>query len=310
MNRREFIGGLIAVSALPSVADDLTVFPERGPQQRLSRVYRHIKIGLEKPFSVLHLSDTHLTAAYPHEEIFKTGKAAQRTKLFGGQQETALRYSLEWAKAHNDFVVHTGDLIDWQSEANFDLVKKYYGDVSFGSVGNHEFYTYLPDEKHTWQESFKERSWSILKEKYPVDARFAAQTVNGVTFVTLDDVFATVQPDQVEKFMAEAKKGLPIILCMHTPIFTEGIVLAKIKSGATAQGFWQKREMDSVGDCKRQLEDKTTAEFIRYLKGESLLKGVLCGHNHLVAQDRFSPTAMEYVCGCNYMFGVQDVTFT
>jgi hypothetical protein len=59
-----------------------------------------------------------------------------------------------------------------------------------------------------------------------------------------------------------------------------------------------------------QQEDPTTREFIAYLKGERLLKAILAGHLHITVQDRFSPTAMQYVVGGNYGFVGQEVLFT
>ena len=314
MNRRQFLGGfggLVATAALPSFADDPSAFPKRGRFERLMLASQHIRVGATAPFSILHISDTHFTAAYEHEDVFKCGKAAKRTQTFSGRQEEALRDSLDWAKANVDYVLHTGDLIDFQSGANFDLVRKYYGEAMFGSVGNHEFYTYLPDEKHTGQEPFKGRSWPLLKANYPIDARFSAKIVNGVDFICLDDVFGTVQPDQVEKFCQEAKKGLPMVLCMHVPFFTDDLWLR-------TRRFWRnpgRRFRDAAvpapdGDFKRQREDRTTADFIAYLKSERMLKGLLVGHEHITMQDRFSETAMEYVVGGNFMFHGQEVLFT
>ena len=142
-DRRAFIkrvagaGILIATSQLPALAEDNpAVFPKRGKYERLSLSYATVNIGLENPFSVLHISDTHLTAAYEQETEKKQQLHSNRTTTFGGRQEEALRDSLAWAKQHVDYVVHTGDLIDWQSEANFDLVKKFFGEGVIGSVGN------------------------------------------------------------------------------------------------------------------------------------------------------------------------------
>ena len=314
MDRWQFLGGfggLVATAALPSFADDPSMFPKRGRFERLSVAYARIDAGATAPFSVMHISDTHLTAAYLHEGVAQCGMSARRTQTFGGRQEAALRDSLDWAKANCDYVLHTGDLIDFQSEANFDLVKKHYGETMFGSMGNHEFYTYLPDEKHTWLESFKDRSWPILKERYPVDARFSAKVVNGVNFICLDDVFGTVRPDQVEKFHLEAKKGLPIVLCMHVPFFTDTLWLMTRRFWSSPDTKFRRSAMpDPSGDLKRQREDRTTADFIAYLKSERLLKGLLVGHEHVTMQDRFSETAMEYAIGGNYMFDCREVLFT
>ena len=63
--RRDFLsslGGLVAASALPSLAkDDPSLFPGRGAYERLVLAYQHVHIGLARPFSILHISDTHLT---------------------------------------------------------------------------------------------------------------------------------------------------------------------------------------------------------------------------------------------------------
>ena len=48
----------------------------------------------------------------------------------------------------------------------------------------------------------------------------------------------------------------------------------------------------------------------KYLKSEKLLKGILAGHLHFSVQDRFSPTAMEYVVGGNFLFHGQEILFT
>ena len=315
VSRRNFLttaGGLVAVSALPAFAkDDPAVFPGRGRFERLSLAYQHIRAGASRPFSVLHISDTHFTAAYSHESEGTRAASRRRTRTFGGRQEEAFADSLAWAKNHADYLLHTGDLMDFQSEANFDLVRKYFKTPVFGAVGNHEFYSYLPGEKHTWREPFKERSWQLLKELYPADVRFNAQTINGVNFVCIDNVFGTVMPDIVEKFHAETAKGLPIILCMHVPFVTPGIWQASRK-------FWQRQEPSRFAggdeppsaDYLRQLEDPVTRDFIAYLKSEKLLKGILTGHFHITVQERFSPTAIQYAVGGNFMFHGQEVLFT
>jgi 3',5'-cyclic AMP phosphodiesterase CpdA len=316
VSRRDFLtsaGGLIAVSSLPSFAkDDPAVFPDRGRFERLTLAYQHIDAGATSPFSILHISDTHFTAAYPHEPESKQMSRIRRTRTFGGHQEEALRDSLAWAKDNVDYVLHTGDLIEWQSEANFDMMKKFFGDNTIAAVGNHEFYTYDPGEKHTWQEPFKERSWKLLKDVCPADPRFNTRIINGVNFVCMDDVFGTVQPDQVEKFHAEVKKGLPIILCMHVPFITPFIWRAQKKfwKGGKDSKFRSAEIPKAGGDYKRQQEDSVTREFIAYLKKETLLKGILAGHLHITVQDRFSPTAMQYVVGGNFLFHGQEITFS
>ena len=314
LSRRRFLqaaGGLVAVSALPSFADDPSVFPLRGKYERLVLSYQRIDAGATKPFSVLHISDTHLTEAYPDENEMKHFIKGYRTKTFGGRQEEALRDSLAWAKNNVDYVVHTGDLIDFQSRANFDLVKKYYGPAMCGSLGNHEFSQNMGRTKESGTEGYKAETAELLRAAYPFDIRLQSTVVNGVNFVTIDDVYGYVCPDQVERFAAEVKKVLPIILCMHVPFITPHIWLADQKFWTRAgRKFESAAVPDARGDYKVQQTDPVTRDFIAYLKTEKLLKGILAGHLHITVQDRFSPTAMQYVIGGNFMFHGEEVFFT
>ncbi len=318
MDRRSFLkrmagmGALVATSQLPALAeDDPTLFPKRGRFERLALNYGTVNIGLEKPFSILHISDTHLTAVYPNEDEKKQQLHKIRTTTFGGRQEEALRDSLDWARQHVDYVVHTGDLIDWQSEANFDLVKKYFGEGVVGCLGNHEFsqHMWLSEPKETGTEQYKDLTRKKLQEVFPYDIELQSQVVGGVNFVTLDDVYGYVTERQVELFRKEVKKGLPIVLCMHVPFHTENIWRADIRFWHDEKSRFRNVAPDPSGEYKRQQDDPVTSAFIAYLKTEPLLKAILAGHLHITIQDQFSPTATEYVVGGNFLFHGEEILF-
>ena len=318
MDRRSFLkrmagmGALVATSQLPALAeDDPTLFPKRGRFERLALNYGTVNIGLEKPFSILHISDTHLTAVYPNEDEKKQQLHKIRTTTFGGRQEEALRDSLDWARQHVDYVVHTGDLIDWQSEANFDLVKKYFGEGVVGCLGNHEFsqYMWLSEPKETGTEQYKDLTRKKLQEVFPYDIELQSQVVGGVNFVTLDDVYGYVTERQVELFRKEVKKGLPIVLCMHVPFHTENIWRADIRFWHDEKSRFRNVAPDPSGEYKRQQDDPVTSAFIAYLKTEPLLKAILAGHLHITIQDQFSPTVTEYVVGGNFLFHGEEILF-
>lgn len=313
VDRRTFLaslGGLAAAAALPSFADNPAVFPARGRFERLALAYNHVHIGLKKPFSVLHISDTHLTDAYPNEGEKKQKLKEIRTRTFGGRQEEALRDSLEWAKKNVDYVIHTGDMIDWQSEKNFDLVRKYFGGAMFGSMGNHEYSQSMWLDKETPTEANKAATAERIQKAYPFAIHFASQVVNDVNFVSMDSVYGYVTPTQVELFNEEVKKGLPIVLCQHVPFYTDAIWRANDKFWKSDRKFAGGPLPDFRGDCRKQHDDPVTRDFIAALKKQPLLKAILAGHLHITVQDRFSPTAMEYVVGGNFMFHGEEVFFT
>ena len=318
INKRDFlkrmagIGFLLSASSLPAIAeDDPSVFPKRGHYERLSLSYATVQIGLKQPFSVLHFSDTHLTAAYPSENENKRKLQEVRTQTFGGRQEEALRDTLAWAKDHVDYLVHTGDLIDWQSEANFDLVKKYFGDQIFGTMGNHEFSPnmWLSKEKDTNDERHRAKSRKRLSEVFPFDISIHSQVVHGVNFIGFDDVYGTVTEKQAALIKAEFKKGLPVVLCMHVPFYTDNIYRANNKFWTTRKTYDFGKPVVPGGEYKKQQEDPATRDLILFLKKQPLLKAILSGHLHITVEEKFSETATQYVIGGNYGFNAREVLF-
>lgn len=318
LQRRAFLTGFAGLSVYTGGAGlarvprefDPDVFSARGEWERMSINSIVLKIGASSPFSILHISDTHLTTAYLHESATKQYLARVRTGQFGGRQEEALRDSLAWAKTHVDYVIHTGDLIDFQSEANYDLVKKYLGGNVLGTVGNHEYSPemWLSNPSPSNNEVWKDRYRDELAAVYPFDVAFSSRVVNGIDFVMMDDVFGTVTARQVELFREEVKKGMPIILCLHVPFYTDKIALANTHYWRKNGGPFRSAEQpEPNGDRKSQLSDPVTRDFITYLKSELQLKAILAGHLHVSMQDQFSPTAIEYVCAGNYMFAGNEV---
>lgn len=273
-------GGMVAAADLPALA--------RSKYERINVAYVRIAAGATKPFTLLHVSDTHLTEAYPHESEKKQQLKKIRTDTFGGEQRQALADTLGWAKEHVDYVVHTGDLIDFQSQANFDAVRELLGKSMTGCVGNHEWYpNEWLDGPFTENEDWKDRSRKDVESAFGSGVPFSSWVINGVNLVFIDDSFSTVTQDQVARFKAEVARGLPIILLMHVPIRSPEI-------SASHADFWGGSRL--LGDIR----DPVSLGFVDYLKGERLLKGILAGHLHITVQERFSSTAVQYVVGGNF----------
>lgn len=303
LSRRDFFRGaaasaIIATSRLPAQAEVSAAANAPYRRGRLSVVYQHVKAGATKPFSVLHISDTHLTAAYQSEGEKFCRFMDRRTKTFGGMQEESLAVSIDYAKQNTDYLVHTGDLIDFPGEANFDLVRKYFGSANglIGAIGNHDYF-------HGKDEQRRIDTFRQARESFPFDLTFSSTVVNGVNFVTLDNSFGLISEAQATRFEVEVKKGLPIILCAHLPMFS----LPNIWAAATKSG---KAFRDPAEWVEPQSHDSLTREFKRRLKSEPLLKAMLAGHYHFTVQDRISPTAVQYAVGGNFMFIGQEIMIT
>jgi len=302
MTRGEFIWSSLALSAMPAQAGGAA-----GDMLKAKAI--SIAAGATKPFSVLHVSDTHLTAVYPHEDKWKQEMARADTPIFGAKQEEALSEAVAYAGRHCDFLLHTGDLIDFVSESNLDIAKRLLPGGCLGALGNHEYshYGWLVKKAGTAGPG-RDETRKMLSKFCPFRLPMAAKEVNGVIFVAMDDADGTVSEDQVGKFRRIAAMGRPIILCQHVPFYTPGI--CKVGKRWWKKGTDEANPELKLPDFQRQRSDAATCEFIEYLKGEPLLKGILSGHLHMFAEDRFSPTAMQYVAGGNFSFSGQMVRVT
>jgi len=299
MTRGEFLLSSLALTATRAFADG-----GNAPELNVKEI--SIEAGAEKPFSVLHVSDTHLTSVYPAEDQWKQEMSRADTPIFGARQEEALAASVAYAKENCDFLLHTGDLIDFVSEANLDLARRHLPECCLGALGNHEYshYGWLAGKAGTAGPG-PEETRNILSKAFPFRLPCAAKTANGVVFVAIDDADGTVSPDQIVRFRKIAARGNPMILCMHVPFYTLGVRLA-------ARRWWKKGTDESdpelnLPDAGRQKADAATQKFIAYLKKEPLLKGILSGHLHMEVEDRFSPTAVQYAAAGNFSFNVQKV---
>ena len=314
MNRREFLrgglaaaGGLLAVPALPALAP--------APRAREFSVnFISLDVGAERPFSVFHITDTHLKAVAETDPEEVRRHVAGR--FLGYDPEDALAASIDYARRRRvEYLLHTGDLIDCATDGNVALLRKYFG--AHGNIlyapGNHEYATtYAAPRAGESEADFRAVNTAKVQVAVPVDLGFSARVVNGVDFVMIDDVYGTIAPRAVELFRREVKKGLPIILALHVPLCTDGLWRICARKGSSGKSPASEPLADYVvpdvsGAYRVQRTDPVTAAFVEELRQEPLLKAIFAGHWHVAASDRFSPTAVEYVGAANFRYFGQEV---
>ena len=69
-----------------------------------------------------------------------------------------------------------------------------------------------------------------------------------------------------------------------------------------AEEQWRNRSV-------QQRSDKATLKFVKWLKKQTLVKAILCGHNHEFYQGTFSPTAMQHMAGATYGGSATEIRF-
>ena len=93
-------------------------------------------------------------------------------------------------------------------------------------MGNHEFAQKLGEKE---DEDYKAQSAPEVKKLVPYDIRFASRVIGGINFVAIDNAYYYFLPDSIDKLKRETQKGLPIVLCLHTPLYEKSLFEHQLK---------------------------------------------------------------------------------
>lgn len=282
-----------------------------------------IDIGATKPFDVMHISDTHITLSDDRDDERKAWLAARRERYMGFG-EHYLEEAIRHANDHGMYMMHTGDMYDFVSEANLDMTARYMLMADwFVCAGNHEYSKYVGEAKE--DEAYKASSRESVQSAFPNDLTFASRVINGVNFVAVDDVYYNFTEDQRLRMEKEMEKGLPVVMLCHVPVYTPEFCKSELEAmnGNCAYLTGVPLEITETYDPDKtypqgqewryrkvqQRADKPTLDFLAWLKGQTLLKAILAGHMHRFFEERFSPTAIQYTVGATYNGDVHVVHF-
>lgn len=317
-SRRGFLFGAAALSAIPALAErsgDARIArpvaldgPLGGPDSpilnRVKFTKLTIDVGAKKPFKVIHCSDTHLNQMNVSDLI--GAKRAKDLEMYDYRlKEMATSVGnfaacILKARLENAPLIHSGDVWDYHSEANFRLAEDAFGAAGevLYAMGNHEIRGHWEHEPNIDNEGVRRRCDKHL----PNSSLFCARQFGGVNFVAFHNCanWGGVQKRIHEKIRAEFAKGLPTVLVMHKPICTaESKKWAVEKRRAPLNDIWaylygvDGQEKDFVDWCCRQPN----------------FKAVLCGHFHSEQQWRLSDTVSQYVAGATYLGHAYEIEF-
>ncbi len=257
-----------------------------------------ISVGAAEHLELLHISDTHLTLADDRDDERKLKLADERAKSFPHAEEY-LAEAEEYAAERDMTIVHTGDLIDFVSEANLDRAREFCenNDVFF-AAGNHEFSLYVGEAFEDAE--YRNQSLSHVQESFTNDIRFDVRKINGVNIVALDNSYYLFEEYQLEGLKEVAAEGLPMILLMHNPLYAPDIYEEAMSRGSIAYLTGVPTELMTGYDdyrLRQQTADDITLETIEYIKSEPLIKAIFTGHVHYDFESELTPSLKQYATG-------------
>ena len=257
-----------------------------------------IDAGAVKPFRLLHISDTHLTLADERDNERKLKLAADRSRYFPKAEEL-LAEAERLSQSEGITIVHTGDLIDFVSEANLDRARSFTGknDVFF-AAGNHEFSLYVGEAFE--DEAYRNQSLAHVQKSFPDDLRFCVRVINGVKLIGIDDGYYRFDEPQLEALRREADEGLPILLFLHNPLHEPELYKLAMTKGPCAYLTSTPEELMTGYDeyrYRQQKADEITLEATDFIKTCPLIKAIFAGHLHYDYEGRLTERLPQYVTG-------------
>ena len=287
MKKRKIVSLISIFGILISVF--MGIFSGCQKEYEMEVLTSEIDAGAEISFTVLHTSDTHLTLCSETDTAEVKEKSKKRTKRFKNLQETKLNKAASMAKENGYYLVHTGDIMDFPTDANIERAKAFFEATDCLYVpGNHE-----PEDKES--DYYKK-----LNAAYRYDIDFYCQEINGVNFVGIDNSDHQITEEQFLKLKEVVAQGRPIILLVHAPLYTKELYDASVVDDGSAYLMAVPETLMKNYPAEKyaqQKADETTYATYDYIVSRDCIKGILCGHLHIDFETKVAGRIPQYVVG-------------
>lgn len=273
---------------------------------RLRPMETEIEIpGLPTELTIVHITDSHLTEADVRDDVTVQQLAIERTAVFMPHGENE-RVTPGFLATHIDLcneisahgVVFTGDIIDFPSQLNLDLLKQTFSQLEMPylyTLGNHDWsYPHLPFSDEVRSSHYDRfRDWSTRVPGCEV------LELGDVNLVAVDNSNYQLTWEQFDFIRQQTETGRPSLLFMHIPVYQPDLAqdVRKVWGAPIMMGApgWTVKAMQ---DWNVRETDDSTAAFCQWLssheQGDRVL-GVFCGHVHFAHTGAYRPGRFQYV---------------
>jgi len=253
-----------------------------------------IDIGLSKPVKLARITDSHLVYVNGADNAIAREQASIRYQYYV-DADKKLERCVNYANALGvDLVTFTGDIWDFFSMGNLAKFKKATSvlDDFLFSLGNHEDIRKVGGNLTIGDELQLLRK--TISKYVKNDLSFATRKVGEITVVSMDNSRYTFSENQVEKMKAEIAKGRPILIMMHTPLYTEKLLeTAKANNDAGSLMGYPDSVATSGGYRKM---DSATKEMVDLINANpDIIKGIFAGHLHYDHESNLESGIPQYL---------------
>lgn len=294
MNRREFLGGAASSCAILTGCRSLDR-PMSHAGNAIDKNYaftagERLRLawpGCPLPVRLWVIGDTHFALHDDRDAAYADQYA--RMAQWPAEKEPFEAMLAKARKERPDILVLVGDNISFPTIANVEYLKSALDDCGLPWIyvaGNHDWHF----EGDTGSDLEQRAHWieKRLKPLYQgTDPLMASCVVKGVRLVMIDNSAYHVLPEQLAFYRSEAKKGDPVCLFTHIPLWQPGwdVCTCGCPSwGAATDPYWQIERRERW--AARLMP--STFEFREAVLSTSNLVGAFAGHVHALQVARQS----------------------
>lgn len=228
--------------------------------------------GLTREYTFVHISDLHITASEDEDSDEDKALAASRAEFWKNQ---AGMYPIEAneivaariREISPDMVFCTGDTVDYPSRSNLRRLKGFLDALGSDFIlapGNHD--DVGEDAPIELRRMFLEMTGG--------SPQFRVVSLEGLDIVVINDGFVSVTEEQYRLMKNQIRKGRPILLLLHAPVFSPA-------AKETVWSFWGYNWM--VGE---EQQSEINRRFLKLLnENRSIVRAVFAGHIHFATGD-------------------------
>ena len=254
--------------------------------------------SLTKEYTFLYFSDTHVIKLDGTESEQITENALPRMQLFTDSEgiSSADRFP-EWIDYANeketDMVLLGGDIIDFPSEANLNMLKENISKLKMPYVytlGNHDW-TYPWD----YMTAEGRAAYRPLFDEFTKNSPAASITeYEELVILSVDNSSNQIDPKALAVVDEALALQKPVIVIAHVPFSTDS-VLEKAKS------MWKSPVSIGMADKGGIFPDANTLAFQeKILAEDSPVICVLSGHVHFADESMLNDSVTQIIAGAGY----------
>lgn len=256
-----------------------------------------------RSFSFCHITDSHLVFSDPDDDAQKLQNVESRRGCFENPSGLSIRGCFEeqtaYAKENSDFVLFTGDILDFPAKTSLAFFEKTMGDFPFlYAWGNHD-----------WNYAWEKEDRALLPERTALYEMYGVKQpgmrvdeLYGVLFVGLDNTDYQFTEEECVFVEAQLQKGKDVILYFHIPLYAKTLC-------PDVAHYWGKPIVVGMDEARLRKDNLTpamqvTAATVHMLdileKYKQNVLAVIAGHIHFSHEDKTPFGFSQYVteAGC------------